>query len=54
MPADQGDLLPGLTALLRLTAMVCRMPPALWLDAEEDLFDVYDTYTVGGLPGGPP
>ncbi|MFI2372746.1 hypothetical protein [Streptomyces sp. NPDC018833] len=27
LPADQGDRLPGLTALLRLTALVCRMPP---------------------------
>lgn len=41
---------PGLTALVRLSALVCRMPPGVLLDAEEDLLDVYDTYTVGGMP----
>ncbi|MFD2119417.1 hypothetical protein ACFSNO_07415 [Streptomyces cirratus] len=46
--ADQSRL-PGLNALLGLTALVCRMPPEVWLDAEEDLLDIYDTYTVGGL-----
>ncbi|MFD5426225.1 hypothetical protein [Streptomyces sp. NPDC127084] len=54
LPEDQADRLPGLTALIRLTALVCRMPPDLWLDAEEDLLDIYDTYVVGGLPDGPP
>ncbi|MET9852463.1 hypothetical protein ABZY57_05855 [Streptomyces sp. NPDC006450] len=49
-----GDAaVPGLTALVRLTALVCRMPPEILLDAEEDLLDVYDTYTVGALDAGP-
>ncbi|MFI5829182.1 hypothetical protein ACIA6C_18340 [Streptomyces sp. NPDC051578] len=48
-PVADRDRLPGLEALLRLTALVCRMPPEVWLDAEEDLLDIYDTYTVGGL-----
>lgn len=51
---EEADRLPGLTALLRLTALVCRMPPEVWLDAEEDLLDIYDTYTVGTLPDAPP
>ncbi|MFF7382247.1 hypothetical protein [Streptomyces griseoluteus] len=50
LPAKESDRLPGLTALVRLTALVCRMPPEVWLDAEEDLLDIYDTYTVGTLP----
>ncbi|WP_329201093.1 MULTISPECIES: hypothetical protein [unclassified Streptomyces] len=48
-PVADQDRLPGLDALLRLTALVCRMPPEVWLGAEEDLLDIYDTYTVGGL-----
>ncbi|MET8583531.1 hypothetical protein ABZX39_22065 [Streptomyces collinus] len=47
---DETARLPGLTALVRLTALVCRMPPEVWLEAEEDLLDIYDTYTVGTLP----
>ncbi|MEV4921164.1 hypothetical protein AB0K47_30705 [Streptomyces tirandamycinicus] len=54
LTAGQADRLPGLTALLRLTALVCRMPPEVWLDAEEDLLDIYDTYSVAGLPDDPP
>ncbi|MFC9280146.1 hypothetical protein [Streptomyces collinus] len=50
LPAEEADRLPGLTALARLTALVCRMPPKAWLEAEEDLLDIYDTYTVGTLP----
>ncbi|MET9700497.1 hypothetical protein ABZY31_26765 [Streptomyces sp. NPDC006529] len=48
-PVPGQDRLPGLNALLRLTALVCRMPPGVRLDAEEDLLDLYDTYTGGGL-----
>lgn len=40
---------PGLTALARLSALVCRVSPEVLLDVEEDLLDIYDTYTVGGL-----
>ncbi|MER6474090.1 hypothetical protein [Streptomyces collinus] len=47
---EEADRLPGLTALARLTALVCRMPPEVWLEAEEDLLDIYDTYTIGALP----
>lgn len=47
---EEADRLPGLTAVARLTALVCRMPPEVWLQAEEDLLDIYDTYTVGTLP----
>ncbi|MEV5803296.1 hypothetical protein [Streptomyces collinus] len=47
---EEADRLLGLTALARLTALVCRMPPEVWLEAEEDLLDIYDTYTVGTLP----
>ncbi|EFG05065.1 hypothetical protein CRV15_35750 (plasmid) [Streptomyces clavuligerus] len=42
-----GAALPGLLALVRLSALVCRMPPDIWLDADEDLLDIYDRYTVG-------
>ncbi|MFF5444063.1 hypothetical protein [Streptomyces sp. NPDC012888] len=53
-PAVPGEsALPGLTALARLTALVCRMPPGVDLAAEEDLLDIYDTYTVGGLTPPP-
>ncbi|AGS67039.1 hypothetical protein B446_34290 [Streptomyces collinus Tu 365] len=51
---EEADRLPGLTALTRLTALVCRMPPEVWLEAEEDLLDFYDTYTVGTLSDAPP
>ncbi|WP_228447186.1 hypothetical protein [Streptomyces paludis] len=50
LPTDQVNRLPGLTALLRLTALACRMPPEVWLGADEDLLDVFDSYTVGGIP----
>ncbi|MEU1122886.1 hypothetical protein ABZ371_04720 [Streptomyces sp. NPDC005899] len=50
LPTEEADRLPGLTALTRLTALVCRMPPEVWPEAEEDLLDIYDTYTVGTLP----
>ncbi|OEJ30142.1 hypothetical protein [Streptomyces subrutilus] len=52
-PLAQHEAGPGLAALVRLTALVCRMPPEILLDAEEDLLDVYDTYTVGGPDVGP-
>ncbi|MFG3125792.1 hypothetical protein ACGFYO_27725 [Streptomyces sp. NPDC048201] len=48
-PFADPDRWPGLTALVRLTALVCRMPPEIWLDAEEDLLDIYDRYVVGLL-----
>ncbi|MFF4845792.1 hypothetical protein ACFY2G_38165 [Streptomyces collinus] len=32
---EEADRLPGLTALARLTAMVCRLPPEVWLETEE-------------------
>ncbi|MEE1755287.1 hypothetical protein [Streptomyces sp. SP18CS02] len=47
-PAGRGAG-PGLTALARWSALVCRMSPDVLLDVEEDLLDIYDTYTVGGL-----
>ncbi|MFG2576187.1 hypothetical protein [Streptomyces sp. NPDC048481] len=50
LPTVNADRLPGLTALARLTALVCRMRPEVWLEPEEDLLDIYDTYTVGALP----
>ncbi|MFF8476213.1 hypothetical protein [Streptomyces sp. NPDC015414] len=53
LSAEEADRLPGLTALGRLTALVCRMPPEVWPDAEEDLLGIYDTYTVGTLPDDP-
>ncbi|MGW0287208.1 hypothetical protein ACWDXT_29420 [Streptomyces sp. NPDC003236] len=53
LSAEEADRLPGLTALGRLTALVCRMPPEVWLDTEEDLLGIYDTYTVGTLPDDP-
>lgn len=37
-----------------LTALVCWMPPEILLDDEEDLPDVYDTYTVGALDAADP
>ncbi|MFG2332870.1 hypothetical protein ACGFMM_25040 [Streptomyces sp. NPDC048604] len=40
---------PGLTALAQLSALVCRVSPDVLLDAEEDILEIYDTYTVGGL-----
>ncbi|MFE5402995.1 hypothetical protein ACFQ9Z_16915 [Streptomyces sp. NPDC056580] len=54
LPTEEADRLPGLTSLVRLTALVCRLPPGVWLKAEEDLLDLYDTYTVGTLPDAPP
>ncbi|MFJ2301858.1 hypothetical protein [Streptomyces sp. NPDC087787] len=53
LPTEEADRLPGLAALGRLTSLVCLMPPEVWLDAEQDLLDIYDTYTVGTLPDGP-
>lgn len=50
LPADRTARLPGLSALVRLAALVCRMPPEAELDPDEDLLDVFDTYTVGGIP----
>ncbi|MFG2116107.1 hypothetical protein ACGFRB_26305 [Streptomyces sp. NPDC048718] len=51
MTAEETDRLPGLTALARLSAVVCRLPvDGEWLDAEEDLLDIYDTFSVGGMP----
>ncbi|MCP9956594.1 hypothetical protein [Streptomyces sudanensis] len=49
LPAADAAGLPGLTALARLSALVCRMPPEIRLDAEEDLLDIYDRYAVGTL-----
>ncbi|MEU7019168.1 hypothetical protein ABZ990_00730 [Streptomyces sp. NPDC046203] len=50
MTAEETGRLPGLAALARLSSVVCRMPLEVWLDAEEDLLDIYDTYSVGGMP----
>ncbi|MEU1039148.1 hypothetical protein [Streptomyces sp. NPDC005907] len=53
-PLTGRDAGPGMGALTRLSALVCRMSPGLLLDADEDLLDIYDTYTVGGLAGTTP
>ncbi|MGW7262277.1 hypothetical protein [Streptomyces sp. NPDC054842] len=53
-PLMGRDAGPGMTALTRLSALVCRMAPEVVLDADEDLLDIYDTYTVGGLAGTTP
>ncbi|MDK1472485.1 hypothetical protein QNO07_03430 [Streptomyces sp. 549] len=52
LPVDQADHLPGLTALVRLAALGCRVPPEAeeWLDEDEDIHDTFDTFTVGVLP----
>ncbi|MBW8794282.1 MAG: hypothetical protein JF597_12005 [Streptomyces sp.] len=49
----EDSLFPGLRALIRLTALVCRETKSRAdIPEDEDLLEIYDTYTVGSLSSG--